>query len=94
MSIAKFTPKIWYLPLVVAKKVTAAKGIFSFHVFSKLCIFVICTTGKIQTTLKITPFGFKYNSTKKRASRASALRADETQHTGGLVLTQWTSLTH
>ena len=29
----------------------------------------------------------KVNLTKKRATRASALRADETQHTRGLVLT-------
>ena len=33
------------------------------------------------------------NSTKKRASRASALRADETQYTRGLVSTPWTSPT-
>ena len=35
----------------------------------------------------------KIDSTKKRASRESALRADETQHTRGLVLTPWTSPT-
>ena len=33
------------------------------------------------------------NSTKKRALRPSALRADETQHTRGIVLTPWTSPT-
>ena len=33
------------------------------------------------------------NSIKKRASRASALHTDETQHARGLVLTPWTSPT-
>ena len=66
MSIAKFTPKIWYLPLVVAKKVTAAKGIFSFHVFSKLCIFVICTTAKIRLPWKLLLLALNINPFQQR----------------------------
>ena len=65
-------------------------SIFQLSSRVSLNLTTVISRDKFHFTIQ---FSFKFNSLEKRASRASALRADEFHHLRGLVFTPWTSPT-
>ena len=77
-----------FLQFIISSAKVGLASVFLALSFSRIPDYVE-TSKKHLLSLR-----FNFNSTKKRASRASALRADGFFHIRGLVLTPGTSPTH